>query len=173
MADRIINTAVSRDYVRVQSRACLKNRPLYRTCELKLQTANYKNSDYPFAIISVKKIKWSRYRPGVIQRVGRGIAQLFYDHGTRMGWMVISTPRSHFTPGKDSVLILQEAGWSAGLVWTGGKSRPHWDSIPDRPARSQSVYRLSYRAHRDYLSTDCKGKGKVHPRTAHEEGVEI
>ena len=24
---------------------------------------------------------------------------------------------------------------------------PHWDSIPDRPARSQSLYRLSYRAH--------------------------
>jgi hypothetical protein len=25
------------------------------------------------------------------------------------------------------------------------KSRPHWDSIPDRPARSQSLYLLSYR----------------------------
>ena len=29
-----------------------------------------------------------------------------------------------------------------GLVWTGGKSRPHWDSIPDRPARSQFLYRI-------------------------------
>jgi len=29
----------------------------------------------------------------------------------------------------------------------GGKSRPHWDSIPDRPARSQSLYQLSYPAH--------------------------
>ena len=28
----------------------------------------------------------------------------------------------------------------------GGKSRPHRDSNPDRPARSQSLYRLSYRA---------------------------
>ena len=28
-----------------------------------------------------------------------------------------------------------------------GKSRPHQDSIPDRPARSQSLYRLSYPAH--------------------------
>ena len=28
-----------------------------------------------------------------------------------------------------------------------GKSRPHRDSIPDRPARSQSLYRLSYTAH--------------------------
>ena len=34
------------------------------------------------------------------------------------------------------VPILQEAGWAPGPVWTGGKSRPHRDSIPDRPARS-------------------------------------
>ena len=61
--------------------------------------------------------------------------------------MVSSTPRPHFTPGKDTVPILQEAGWTAGPVWTGGKSRPYRDSIPDRPARSQSLYRLSYPAH--------------------------
>ena len=51
------------------------------------------------------------------------------------------------TPGKDLVPILQEAGWAPGLVWTGGKSRPHRDSILDRPARSQSLYRLSYLVH--------------------------
>jgi len=50
--------------------------------------------------------------------------------------MVSSTPRPHFTPGKDPVPILQEAGWAPGPVWTGGKSRPHRDSIPDLPARS-------------------------------------
>jgi len=59
--------------------------------------------------------------------------------------VVSSTPRPHFTPGKDPVPILQGAGWAAGLVWTGGKSRPHRDSILDRPARGQSLYRLSYR----------------------------
>ena len=42
-----------------------------------------------------------------------------------------------YTPGKEPVPIVQEAGWAAGPVWTGGKSRPHRDSIPDRPARSQ------------------------------------
>ena len=93
------------------------------------------------------KIKWSRYRPGVAQRVGRGIALLFHDHGTRRGWMASSTPRPHITPKKDPVPILHEAGWAPGPVWTGGKSRPHWNSIPDRPARSQSLYRLSYLAH--------------------------
>ena len=50
--------------------------------------------------------------------------------------MVWSTPRPHFTPGKDPVPIFQEAGWAPGPVWTGGKSRPHRDSIPDRPVRS-------------------------------------
>ena len=40
------------------------------------------------------------------------------------------------TPGKDPVLILQEAGWAPGPVWTGGKSSPNRDSIPDRPGRS-------------------------------------
>ena len=88
--------------------------------------------------ISLKnvKVKRSCYRPGVAQRVGRGIALLFHDHDTRRGWVVSSTPRPHFTPGKDTVPILQEAGWAPGPVWTGVKFRPHWDSIPDRPARS-------------------------------------
>jgi len=93
------------------------------------------------------KVKCSRYRTGVVQRVGRGIALLFHDRGTRRGWVVSSTPRPHFNPGKDPVPILQEAGWTQGLVWTGGKSRPHRDSIPDSPASSQSLYRLSYPAH--------------------------
>jgi len=31
------------------------------------------------------KVKFSRYRPGVAQRVGSGIAILFHDCGTRRG----------------------------------------------------------------------------------------
>ena len=102
-------------------------------------------SDPKLLLLKVK-VKWSRYRPGVAQRVGRGIALLFHDRGTRRGSVVSSTPRPHFSPGKDPVPIVQEAGWAPGPVFTGGKSRPHRDSIPDRPARSQSLYRLSYRA---------------------------
>jgi len=55
------------------------------------------------------------------------------------------------TPGKVKVPILQEAGWAPRPVWTGGKSRPQRDSIPDRPARSQSLYRLSYPAHINFI----------------------
>jgi len=100
-------------------------------------------------------VKWSRYRPDMPQRVGRDIALLFHDRGTRRGWVVSSTPRPQFTPGKDPVPILQEAGWAPGPVWTGRKSRPHRDSIPDRPARSQSLYWLSCRAHL-FLRTTSK-----------------
>ena len=32
-----------------------------------------------------KKLKFSRYRLGVAQRVGRGIALLFHDRGTTRG----------------------------------------------------------------------------------------
>ena len=74
--------------------------------------------------IKVKvKVKRFRYRPGVAQRVGKGIALLFHDRGTRRGWVVSSTPRPHFTSGKDPVTILQEAGWAAGPVWTGAENR--------------------------------------------------
>jgi len=83
----------------------------------------------------------------VAQREGRSIALLFHARGTRTGWVVSRTPRPHFTTGKDPVPYLQEAGLASGPAWTGEKSRPHWDSIPDRPAPNQSLYRLSYPAH--------------------------
>jgi len=51
--------------------------------------------------------------------------------------VVSSTPWPHFTPGRDPVPIVQEAGWVPGQVWTGGKSRPHQDSIPEY------IYRVS------------------------------
>ena len=43
-----------------------------------------------------------------------------------------SAPRpGRFTPGKDPVPIVQEAGWDPGPVWTGAENlAPHRDSIP-------------------------------------------
>ena len=53
-----------------------------------------------------------------------------------------------FTPGKDTVPIAQEAGWAPGPVWTGVENvAPTGIRSPDRPARSQSLYKLSYLAH--------------------------
>ena len=62
------------------------------------------------------------------------------------GWSA-ARPGRTLPPGKDPVLILQEAGWALISVCTGEKSRPHRDSIPDRPARSLSLHRLGYLAH--------------------------
>jgi len=57
-------------------------------------------------------------------------------------------PSHTLPPRKDPVPILQEARWDPGPVWTGRKSHSHQDSIPDRPAHSQSLYCLSYPAHK-------------------------
>ena len=73
--------------------------------------------------------------------------------------MVSSTPRPHFTPGKDPVPIVQEAGWATGPVWTGGKSRLHRDSIPDRPVRSSVTVPLSYPAHVQDIASLIIGSG--------------
>jgi len=66
-------------------------------------------------------------------------------NGTRRGWGVSVTPRPLFTPGKDPV---QEAGLAPGPVWTGAENlAPTGIRSPDRPARSQSLYRVRYPAH--------------------------
>ena len=81
-------------------------------------------------------------------RGSRGIALPFHDHGTRKGWGVSVMPRPFFTPGKDLIPFIQEAGWAPGLVWTGVENlAPTGIRLLDRPARSQSLYRLHYLAH--------------------------
>jgi len=62
------------------------------------------------------KVKWSRYRPGVAQRVGRGIALLFHDRGTRRGeWSAARTGRT-LPPGKTRYPFYRRLGWPrAGL----------------------------------------------------------
>ena len=82
--------------------------------------------------------------------MGRGIALLFHDHGNRREWLVSSTPRPHFTPGTIRYPLYRRLG---GQVWTGGKYRPNGIRSPDRPARSQSLYRLSYPAHPDRFTS--------------------
>jgi hypothetical protein len=50
-----------------------------------------------------------------------------------------------FTPGKDSILIVQEAGWASEPVWIGVENlAPTVIRCPDRPARSESLYRLRH-----------------------------
>ena len=50
-----------------------------------------------------------------------------------------------FTPGKDPVSIVQEAGLAPGTVWIGAENlAPTGIRFPAPPARSESLYQLSY-----------------------------
>jgi len=50
-------------------------------------------------------------------------------------------PRPLFTPGKDPVPIVQEAGWAQGPVWTGAEDlAPTGIRSLDRPAHSLLLY---------------------------------
>jgi len=87
-------------------------------------------------------------------RGSKGIALLFLDHGPRRGWGVSVTPGPLFTPGEDPVPIVQEAGWAPGPVWTSAENlAPTGIRSPDRPARSQSLYRLRYAAPKPFLNS--------------------
>ena len=49
-------------------------------------------------------------------------------------------------PRKDPMPIEEEAGWAPGPVWTGAENlAPTGIRSPDRPARSETLYRLRQR----------------------------
>jgi hypothetical protein len=76
-----------------------------------------------------------------------GMAPHFHDHGIRRGTGQRHTPAALY-PGKDPVPIVQEAGWAPRPVWTGVENlAPTGIRSTNRPARSQSLYRLRYAAH--------------------------
>ena len=61
-------------------------------------------------------------------------------------------PRLHFTPGKNALPIVQEAGWASGPVWTGAENlAPTWIRSPDHPAHRQSLCRLHLPAHSPHI----------------------
>ena len=103
---------------------------------------------------------WSRYRPGVAQRVGRGIALLFHDRGIKRGWVVSSTPRPHFIPRE-----------RPDTHFTGGcRSGRVEDLVPTR-IRSRTVQPVFSR-YTDwatgptiYVYTVCKGKVEISSQT--------
>jgi hypothetical protein len=81
-------------------------------------------------------------------RESRGIALFYFQTSALEGGEGSASRPGRFTPGKDPVPIVQEAGWSPGPVWTGAENlAPTVIRSPDRPAHSQSLYGLSYLAH--------------------------
>ena len=60
------------------------------------------------------KVKLSRYRPGVAQRVGRGIAVLLHDRGTRRGEWSAARPGRTLPPGKTQYRLDRRLGGTQG-----------------------------------------------------------
>jgi len=54
----------------------------------------------------------------------------------------VSHPGSTFPPGKDSVPIVQEAGWASGPVWTGAENLapPEFDPRTVQPVGGRFIY---------------------------------
>jgi hypothetical protein len=62
-----------------------------------------------------------------------------------MVWVVNATTRPLYPRERDPVPIVLEAVWAPGPVWTGAENlAPTGIRSSDRPARSESQYRLSY-----------------------------
>jgi hypothetical protein len=84
-------------------------------------------------------------------RVCRGIALLFLDHGTRWGEGSALRPSRSLPSGKTRNPLFRRPGGPQGRSGQVRKiSPPTGIRSPDRPARSQSLYRLRYPAHLIY-----------------------
>jgi hypothetical protein len=92
------------------------------------------------------ELKVPRNRPeGPEER--RGIALLFLDLCARRGWVVSAMPRPLYPQERPGIHCT--GGWvgvRAGLDVCEKSPSPTRIRSPDRPARSQSLYRLSYPA---------------------------
>ena len=81
--------------------------------------------------------------------------------------MVNATPRPLYPRERDPVPIVQEAGWAPGPVRTGAENLSLTGiRSPDRPARSESLYLLSYRGPRRAPST-YRRLGEPQNRSGH------
>jgi len=84
-----------------------------------------------------------------VRPIGGVEVQLYSFMTTALEWGEgsASRPGRSLPRGKDPVPIVQEAGWAPGPFWTGAENlAPTGIRSLDRPARSQSLYRLSYPA---------------------------
>jgi hypothetical protein len=73
--------------------------------------------------------------------------QLYYFFYLDAMWELVVnvTPWSFYPPERKPVPVSKEAGWDPGLVWTGAENVASTGiRSPDRPARSESLYRLRH-----------------------------
>ena len=107
----------------------------------------YSNYIFNFPTKCTWKVKFTLEQ--AMKPRGGAVVQLYClcNLGARWGEWSATRP-GLFTTRKDPVFIAQEAGWAPRPVWTGAENlAPTGIRSPDRPVRSQSLYRLSYPAH--------------------------
>ena len=110
-------------------------------------TRSLDSAVFPFIQIRVKKVKVTLVQAlrlcigRTAHRGSRGITLPFLDHGTRWRWGVSVMYRPLFTPGKDPVPIVQEAGSPPGPVWTGAENLapPGFDPRTVQPVASRYI----------------------------------
>jgi hypothetical protein len=73
-----------------------------------------------------------------------------------MGWVVNATLRTFYPRERLGTYYI--GGWVGRRTSLDGcgKSRQHWNLNPDRPARSESLYRLSYPGPRQVVQVKLK-----------------
>ena len=66
----------------------------------------------------------------------------FFNLGARWGWVVKPTPRPLYPQVRDTLHIVQMAGFALGPFWMGAENLTHTRiRTAERPARRQSLYR--------------------------------
>jgi hypothetical protein len=65
-----------------------------------------------------------------------------------MGFVVKATPLPFYSRPRYPVRIVQEAWWNPGPAWTAEENLSYtWIRSPDRPTRSQLLYRIRFAIH--------------------------
>jgi len=79
--------------------------------DIRIVSTTVRSSDQVFITL---KVKWSRYRPSVAQRLGRGIALLFHDCGTRRGEWSAARPARTLSSWKTRYPFYRRLGGPQG-----------------------------------------------------------
>jgi hypothetical protein len=90
-----------------------------------------------------------------------------------MGWVVNDMRQPLFPRERDPAPVVQEAGWTLRPVWTGAENlAPIGIRPPDRQARSESLYRLSYPVphYKTWGNQNFYWKGGRGPETLYNSG---
>jgi hypothetical protein len=89
------------------------------------------------------------------------MAYFFLNLGARLRKVVNATHPLLYPQERDPAPTVQESGWVPGPVWTGAENFASTGiRSPDRPTRSESLYRLSHYSPRFTVSLYAKGRTK-------------